>query len=141
MFGNNKMYPEVETPDGAFSIDYQNKSFMRINPMYKKGSGIPNKNAFWFRISKYYIWYTFNKKEINIVGRFKIKNIYDVKFLQDGKNWCFNPFIKGNKNWKICSSKKKDVTKWYCAIIKFTKHAKDDVCDPKKYGGSITPPK
>ena len=63
-FANNNIYPEVNTDDGAYSVDYNNKTFKRKNPLFKKGSGIPNKNAFWFRLSKYYLWYTFNKKEI-----------------------------------------------------------------------------
>ena len=140
-FGNNKKYPEVNTPDGPFSVDFKSKTFMRNNPMFKKGSGIPNKNAFWFRLSKYYLWYTYNKKEINIVGRIKIKNILDVRFLTEGKNFCFNPIVKGKTSWKICSAKKADATKFFCALLKLTHHSKDDKCDPKKYGGGLTPGK
>lgn len=140
-FGNNKKYPEVNTDSGEFSIDYNNKTFKRKNPMFKKGSGIPNKNAFWFRLSKYYLWYTFNKKEINVIGRVKLALIKDLRFFKKDSEYCFNPIEKTKNSWTICSAKKADVTKFFCAILKFAHLSKDDKCDPKKYKGSLAPGK
>jgi carbonic anhydrase len=140
-FGNQKMYPNVDTDDGNFYIDFDVKDFRRINPHFKKGSGIPNKNAFWFRLSKQYIWYTFEKKGINIIGRFRLDHIKFLRYIKKKGEFCFNPTLKDKSSYSICSSNKAEVTKFFCIILKYSGLPKDDKCDPKKYSGNLENPK
>ena len=140
-FGNNKKFPEVNTEDGAFHIDYKNKIYRRENPLFKTGSGIPDKYSFFFRLSKYFIWYTFSKTEINVIGRIQISNIFDLRYFKKKKDYCFNPIEKSKESWTICGKDKAIITKWFCAILKLAKLSKDDNCDPKKYQGSLDPGK
>jgi carbonic anhydrase len=136
-FGNEKMYPNVETEDGNYSIDYDNKDFRRINPHFKKGSGIPNKYSFWFRLSKHYIYYTFEKKGINVLGKIKLGQIRFLRYIEQNGEFCFNPTMKNKSIYLICSKNKAEVTKFFCIILKYSGLSKDDKCDPRQYSGSL----
>jgi carbonic anhydrase len=136
-FGNNKKFPEVDTEDGAFSIDYKNKDFLRKNPLFKKGSGIPDKYSFYFRLSKYYLWYTISKQNINVVGRIKIGLIRFLRYSKNGKEHCFIPTEKTGNKWTVCSTNKAEVYKFFCLILKYAGLSKNDRCDPKSYQGEM----
>jgi carbonic anhydrase len=138
-FSNNKKFPTIHSEYGEFLIKYQKKNFKRINPLYKKGLLIPNKYSFYFRLSKYYIWYSFNRINLNIIGRISIENIFDLKFLNRNKEYCFNIIEKSKDSWIICKEDKLIVINWFCKIIKFARFSKDkyDRCDYKKYKGKI----
>jgi carbonic anhydrase len=139
-FSNTKKFPLVDTEDGEFNIDYDNKIYRRINPKFKfNNSTIPNKNAFYFRLSKYLLWYSFDNKEINIVGRIKVREIQDVRYIEKKKEYCFNPIENSKTSWTICGKDKNLIIKWFCKILKLSKLSKDDKCDPKKYLGNISP--
>lgn len=145
-FANNKKFPQVDTVDGEFKIDYEGRhKFKRLNPKYnikgKISKTIPNIDQFYFRVSNEFLWYSFDSKDINIVGRLKIKKIYNLRYsekTEKGKKfYCFKPYDTAKTNWKLCNRDIKITYKWFCILLKLTKLSKDDKCDPKKYMGKI----
>lgn len=138
-FTNRKKFPDVDTDDGNMAIQYRLKDQRRINPKFKKGGKIPNKHAFWFRLSKHYMWYTFDKENINILGRFRISHVrflrYEIR--KADKEFCFSVTIKNKSIWTICSASNANITKFFCILIKYSGLGKSDTCDPRKYQGKL----
>jgi carbonic anhydrase len=133
-FGNNKKFPEIELPDGQQKVEYL-KDFSRINPQYIKGGKIPSQLHFWFRLTPFFMYYTYNKQDLTLAGSFNVrKNIADLRWLP-GSPTCMQIFDKNENVWNICEDSVKTLTLWFCKLLKMSGLQKEEVCDPKNYLG------
>jgi len=138
-FGDNHRYPEILTEDGNYSIQY-NKNFERLNNRFQKNLKIPSKISFWFRLSKAYLYYAHDQEDINVLDRIPISNIFDLRWIEKiaEKKYCFNPTEKNKISWVICGEDVKEMTNWFCKLLKLTGLQKEDKCDPKNYMGALS---
>ena len=73
------------------------------------------------------------------IGVFEIKGIFDLRWIEKKaqKKFCLNPYENTKDSWVICGDDQKEMTKWFCFLLKKSGLQKDDNCDPRNYMGSL----
>jgi carbonic anhydrase len=118
-------------------IKVNNKNF-RVNPEFVKGvkAGAPGKTFFWFRLSGRHIFYSTNKKDINILDNVYVNKITHATPLDKfSKNaYCFMFKDVRRVKYKICTRAIIERNKWVCQLQKNLGQAEDPICKGKKKG-------
>jgi len=131
-FGNNRLFPELQTPDGDHKVIHT-KDFERVNPTYVKGGPAPSNLHFFFRLTPAFLYYSYQEKDINVAGALNLKNVADLKWLS-GKETCMVVTDGDNNVWTVCQKDKILMQKWFCHTLKLTGLQKEEgKCDPKNY--------
>ena len=122
MFGNTGRFPPIILPGGKTIIIKTNKKFYRINTDYNQGNTSKDypqtKLYFWMRLSGKNIYYSSNRKDINILGNIAVKNVIDA-YQEDEYSkeaLCFRILDRENKKWKLCAETMDIRNKWICKI-------------------------
>lgn len=148
VFKNTRIYPPIKYPDGSENIIKTDRKYFRINTEYEKGnkSGGPSKRFFWFRLSGRHIYYSSNRKSINVLDNIYVSKISHALPLGNysKKAYCF--YFKDIRRikFKVCGTSLIQRNKWVCQLQYNLGQPLDPVCraikKPKKKGsGSETP--
>ena len=122
MFRNPGRFPPITLPSGKTLTIKTNKEFFRINTDFNKSvksnNSPPSKLYFWMRLSGKNIYYSSNKKDINILGNISVKNVIDAyksdEYSKD--SLCFKVHDREDRRWKLCAETMNDRNKWICKI-------------------------
>lgn len=121
-FKNTVKFPSIEISGKKFSIKTDKRLF-RINTIYdpkKTGAENPKSNLdFYFRLVNNLIYYTVNKKDVNMLGSIEIKSVKEkTMFLpgQEADDLCFTVADTEGNDWDICADDKKTSENFICKI-------------------------
>ena len=122
MFRHTGRFPPMLLPNGRTVTIKTNKNFFRINTDYNKNNKSKDYPAgklfFWMRLSGKNIYYSSNRKDINILGNIAVKNVFDAyRHDKTSKNpLCFRIYDREDRRWKLCANSISDRNKWVCKI-------------------------
>ncbi len=121
-FKNIINFPTIEINGKRFNIKTDQRNF-RININYdskKTGEDFPKTNIdFYFRLVKNLIYYTVDKKDLNIVGSIEINSVNEKTLFLPGQELdglCFTVNDKGGIPWDMCAEDKKTADNFICKI-------------------------
>ena len=122
MFHHTGRFPPMIIPNEKTITIKTNKDFFRINTDYKKNNQSkdypPGKLYFWMRLSGKNIYYSSNRKDINILGNIAVKNLVDVYKRPDysKQGLCFKVYDREDRRWLLCANNLVNRNKWICKI-------------------------
>lgn len=123
-FKNLVRFPPIEIDGNKFYIKTDKRDF-RINNIYdpkKKGGDSPKSRLdFYFRLVNNLIYYTVNKKDVNMLGSILISSMKEKTIFlpgQESEGLCFSVKDQENNEWDICADDKKTADNFMCKINK-----------------------
>ena len=138
-FKNAIRFPEIPLPDGNKSKLLLTEKNELINEFYNKKAkkGGPTNLYFYFRLSEKHLYYSSDKKNINILGNILIKKIRGIQNLND-KNNCMIVTDFENIKYKLCSKTRKEILQWICYIQASLQLKSSGYCkDPKNFNAAL----
>jgi len=121
-FRNLIKFPAIEINGNKFHIKTDNRNF-RINSLFnakKKGAEFPKTDLdFYFRLVNNLIYYTVNKKDVNMLGTIEIVSVKEKTIFLPGQELdglCFTVVDKDKINWDMCADDKKTADNFLCKI-------------------------
>jgi len=138
-FKNKNKFPAIEVDGKKYSILSDSQSF-RINQSFddkKKDEVSPkNKLDFYFRLTKNLLYYSINKKDLNVIGSIDIQSVKEITYLLPGDkkdDLCFQVTDSEFSQWNVCTDSNENRNKWICKIkIGLGKIKNDAECENKK---------
>jgi len=146
-FKNKKKFPILNVNGKKFKIRTDELN-VRINEGYdenkKDNDGSPKSETdFYFRLVKNLIYYTVNKKDINIIGSIEANSVKETTlFLPGFKNddLCFTITDSQYMQWDLCTESGDLRKKWICKInIGLGKFKNEKECNSPKKGEKKNP--
>ena len=134
MFRHTGRFPPITLPGGKLVSIKTNKKFYRINTDFNQKNTSKDypqsKFFFWMRLSGKNIYYSSNRKDINVLGNIAVKNLIDA-YQEEEKSkeaLCFRILDREAKKWKLCAENMRLRNKWICKI-KEVLGLKDRMCE------------
>jgi len=121
-FNDQSKFPLIVVGDKKFGIRTDKLGF-RINESYdakKKDADSPKSNTFfYFRLVKNLIYYSVNKKDINVIGTVEVDSIRETNLYMSGQkkqDVCFSLTDSLLKHWDFCAESNHMRKKWICKL-------------------------
>jgi carbonic anhydrase len=121
VFKDGNKFPVLPLPDGTMSQIRLDNFNTRINEKYspsninKNNSISPSEKFFWFRLSGKYLYYTSDKKDINVLGSILVSKIENIENMESGV--CFRIVDVEKIKWILCSEKSNEESNsWFCYL-------------------------
>lgn len=135
-FKNKNKFPTINVDGEKFKIATNEDNF-RINQAYdvKKTDADSPKSSidFYVRLIKNLIYYSVNKKDINVIGTIEIKDVKETTFFFPGAkddDLCFIVYDVDLIEYVLCAESSDIRNKWICKInIALGKFKTDDECN------------
>lgn len=119
-FKNKNKFPNLNVNGKKLKIRTDELDF-RINEGYdekKKDADSPKTETdFYFRLVKNLIYYSLNKKDVNIIGSIEVIGVKEISFFLPGaKNddLCFSVTDTQFMQWDLCTESSELMKKWMC---------------------------
>lgn len=137
-FKDKNKFPILNVNGKKFKIRTDDMSF-RINEGFdekKKNADSPKSETdFYFRLVKNLLYYSVNKKDVNIVGSIEVNDVKENSFFLPGaKNddLCFTVTDTQFIQWDLCTESGELRKKWMCKInVGLGKFKNEKECDKK----------
>lgn len=137
-FKNKNKFPILNVNGKKFKIRTDDLNF-RINEGFdekKKGAEMPESETdFYFRLAKNLIYYTVNKKDLNIIGSIEAISVKETSFFLPGEkddDLCFTLTDSQFTQWDLCTESGELRKKWICKInIGLGKFKSESECNAK----------
>lgn len=122
-FQNLVKFPPIEINGNKFNVEVDRRNF-RINTLFnqkKEQEKDPKRTNldFYFRLVNNLIYYTINKKDVNMLGSIDIVSVKEKTFFlpgQESDSLCFQVKDHENNEWDLCAEDKKTASNFICKI-------------------------